>query len=49
MNIALFLAFIKRRQELVLIDYKGNSHRKDLEDHTVPLLDQMMAVVTAVD
>ncbi len=45
--IALFLALSKRRHELVLLDKKAEIHRPILKEYTLPLLDQMIAVVTA--
>jgi 4-hydroxybenzoate polyprenyltransferase len=45
--LALFLAFSKRRHELVLLGDGAVSHRPILEEYTPYLLDQMIAVVTA--
>ena len=45
--LALFLAFSKRRHELVLLGDGAIDHRRILEEYTPYLLDQMIAVVTA--
>lgn len=45
--LALFLAFSKRRHELVLLGVGAIDHRPILEEYTPYLLDQMIAVVTA--
>jgi 4-hydroxybenzoate polyprenyltransferase len=43
---ALFLGINKRRAELELLESGAKSHRKILDDYTIPLLDQMGAIVT---
>lgn len=43
---ALFLGINKRRAELELLEGGAGSHRKILEDYTIPLLDQMGSIVT---
>jgi len=45
--IALFLGFAKRRQEIVLMGDAASAHRSILKDYTVPLLDQLIGIVTA--
>jgi 4-hydroxybenzoate polyprenyltransferase len=45
--LALFLGFSKRRGELVLLQENANSHRATLEQYNLPLLDEMISVVTA--
>jgi len=45
--LALFLSFGKRRHELLLLKEEANSHRASLEEYNLPLLDEMMSVVTA--
>lgn len=45
--IALFLALAKRRHELVYLNEEAASHRSNLADYTVPLLDQLISIVTA--
>ena len=45
--LALFLGFSKRRAELVLLDKDAASHRANLADLSLPLVDQLIAVVTA--
>ena len=37
----------KRRGELVLLQEQANSHRTILEEYSLPLLDEMISVVTA--
>lgn len=44
---ALFLVFCKRRHELVLLQASAVNHRRILQEYTVPLLDQMISVVTS--
>lgn len=45
--IALFLGFAKRRQEIVLMGAKATEHRSILGEYSVPLLDQLIGIVTA--
>jgi 4-hydroxybenzoate polyprenyltransferase len=45
--IALFLGFAKRRQEIVLLGDAAADHRAILKDYSVPLLDQLIGIVTA--
>ena len=45
--IALFLGFAKRRQEIVLLGDAAAEHRSILKDYSVPLLDQLIGIVTA--
>lgn len=45
--LALFLGFGKRRNELTLLTDDAKSHRASLDDYTLPLLDQLIAVVAA--
>jgi 4-hydroxybenzoate polyprenyltransferase len=45
--LALFLAFSKRRHELMLLGEGAMGHRRILEEYTPYLLDQMVSVVTA--
>ncbi len=44
---ALFLGIGKRRAELALLTGAANAHRKVLEGYSLPLLDQMMTIVTS--
>lgn len=44
---ALFLGFGKRRHELVLLENGAGSHRAILAEYTVPLLDQLIGLVTS--
>ncbi|MBI4864489.1 MAG: decaprenyl-phosphate phosphoribosyltransferase [Candidatus Riflebacteria bacterium] len=46
-NVALFLAFTKRRQELLHLGHNAHQHRKSLSEYTVGFLDQMISVVTS--
>ncbi|MBN1874853.1 MAG: decaprenyl-phosphate phosphoribosyltransferase [Anaerolineae bacterium] len=45
--LALFLGFGKRRGELVLLGNKASDHRESLEHYNLPLLDQLIDIVTA--
>ena len=45
--IALFLAFSKRRHELLLMEGEAQTQRRVLEQYSTPFLDQMINVVTA--
>jgi 4-hydroxybenzoate polyprenyltransferase len=43
---ALFLGINKRRAELELLEAGAGSHRKILDEYTIPMLDQMGSIVT---
>ncbi|NTW03080.1 MAG: decaprenyl-phosphate phosphoribosyltransferase [Oscillochloris sp.] len=45
--LALFLGIGKRRHELMLLESSAGEHRRILEEYSLPMLDQMMAIVTA--
>jgi 4-hydroxybenzoate polyprenyltransferase len=45
--LALFLGFIKRRQELEMLDEKKAPHRDVLERYSTYFIDQMIAVITS--
>lgn len=45
--LSLMLAFGKRRNELVLMEEQASNHRQILKDYSLPLLDQMITIVTA--
>ena len=45
--LALFLALVRRRQELLALSASAATHRRALADHTRELLDQMIGRVTA--
>lgn len=45
--LALFLALVKRRQELVVLDERAGHHRAILEEYSLPFLDQIISVLTA--
>lgn len=44
--LSLFLALSKRRNELVLLQGQASSHRQILNEYNLPMLDQMITVVT---
>src|SRR5260370_9876163 len=45
--LALFLALARRRHELMTLGTGANIHRITLDDYTVPLIDQMIGIVSA--
>jgi len=45
--LALFLGFVKRRQELVLLQDGAGDHRRSLDDYSPEFLDRAITVVTA--
>jgi 4-hydroxybenzoate polyprenyltransferase len=45
--LSLFLALSKRRHELVLLQEEASNHRQILKEYSLPLLDQMITIVTA--
>ena len=45
--LALFIGISRRRHELVLLAENANEHRASLNEYSLPLLDQMIAVVTS--
>jgi 4-hydroxybenzoate polyprenyltransferase len=45
--LALFLGIGKRRHELVLLEEGAGEHRRILQEYSLPMLDQMMSIVTA--
>jgi 4-hydroxybenzoate polyprenyltransferase len=45
--LALFLGIGKRRHELMLLEGSAGEHRRILEEYSLPMLDQMMSIVTA--
>jgi 4-hydroxybenzoate polyprenyltransferase len=45
--LALFIGFGKRRHELVLLAENANTHRKILQEYSLPLLDQIIGIVIA--
>jgi len=45
--LAIFLAFAKRRYEVVTLGENASGHRKILEEYSADLLDEMMGIATA--
>jgi 4-hydroxybenzoate polyprenyltransferase len=45
--LAIFLGLGKRRAEIVLLGEDASSHRKILQEYSIPMLDQMISIVTA--
>jgi len=45
--LSLFLALNKRRHELVLLEERASNHRQILKEYSLPMLDQMITIVTA--
>ncbi|MCS7282751.1 MAG: decaprenyl-phosphate phosphoribosyltransferase [Anaerolineae bacterium] len=45
--LALFIGFAKRRHELALMGANANAHRESLAEYNLPLLDQLITIVTA--
>lgn len=48
LQLALFLGFGKRRQELVKLGAGAGKHRKILDEYSLPFLDQMITIVAGV-
>lgn len=44
---ALFIGFGKRRHELVTLEGTAGAHRSNLDDYSIPMLDQIIAIVSA--
>jgi 4-hydroxybenzoate polyprenyltransferase len=45
--LSIFLGVGKRRHELVLLNQGASDHRRILQEYSVPMLDQMVSIVTA--
>jgi 4-hydroxybenzoate polyprenyltransferase len=45
--LSLFLALNKRRHEMVLLQGQASNHRQILKEYSLPMLDQMITIVTA--
>ena len=45
--LAVFLGVGKRRHELILLNVGAGDHRRILNEYSIPMLDQMMSIVTA--
>jgi 4-hydroxybenzoate polyprenyltransferase len=44
---ALFIGFGKRRNEIVTLEAAAGQHRANLDDYSLPMLDQIIAIVSA--
>ena len=44
---ALYIGFGKRRSELALLEKEANSHRRVFDGYTIPLLDQLILIVSS--
>jgi len=44
--LALFIGFNKRRSEMILLKENAEAHRESLQEYTLPLLDQIITIVT---
>lgn len=45
--LALFLGLAKRRAELILLENGAGEHRRILAEYSLPMLDQMISIITA--
>ena len=45
--LALFLAVVKRRQEIVALEEAAGDHRAILKEYSLPFLDQVISALTA--
>ena len=45
--LAIFLGLAKRRAELVLLETGAGEHRRILDEYSLPMLDQMISIITA--
>src|SRR5690349_2660855 len=45
--LAIFLGLAKRRAELVLLEAGAGEHRRILDEYSLPMLDQMISMITA--
>jgi 4-hydroxybenzoate polyprenyltransferase len=45
--LAVFLGLAKRRAELVLLETGAGEHRRILDEYSLPMLDQMISIITA--
>jgi 4-hydroxybenzoate polyprenyltransferase len=45
--LAIFLGLAKRRAEMVLLETGAGEHRRILEEYSLPMLDQMISIITA--
>jgi 4-hydroxybenzoate polyprenyltransferase len=44
---ALFIGFAKRRNELATLEHMAGQHRSNLDDYSLPMLDQIIAIVSS--
>lgn len=44
---ALFIGFSKRRNELATLEHAAGQHRSNLDDYSLPMLDQIIAIVSS--
>jgi len=44
---ALYIGFGKRRSELALLETEANNHRRVFDGYTIPLLDQLILIVSS--
>jgi 4-hydroxybenzoate polyprenyltransferase len=44
---ALFIGFAKRRNELATLEHLAGRHRANLDDYSIPMLDQIIAIVAS--
>lgn len=44
---ALFIGFAKRRNELALLEHLAGRHRANLDEYSLPMLDQIIAIVSS--
>jgi 4-hydroxybenzoate polyprenyltransferase len=47
MLLALFVGFGKRRSEIVLLEAQAGRHRANLDAYTIPMLDQILGIVSS--
>ncbi len=45
--LSLFIGFGKRRSELIVLEHVASSHRRNLDEYSLPFLDQLLVVTSA--